>query len=47
MGDNMFKKYEYVYAVYKTGSFTKAAKSLFISQPSLSVAIQNIEKQVD
>lgn len=42
----MFKKYEYVYAVYKTGSFTKAAQSLYISQPSLSVAIQNIEKQV-
>ncbi len=42
----MFKKYEYVYAVYKTGNFTKAAQSLYISQPSLSVAIQNIEKQV-
>lgn len=42
----MFKKYEYVYAVYKTGNFTKAAQSLFISQPSLSVAIQNVEKLV-
>ncbi len=42
----MFKKYEYVYAVYQTGSFTKAAQSLYISQPSLSVAIQNIEKEV-
>ncbi len=42
----MFSKYEYVYAVYKAGNFTKAAQSLFISQPSLSVAIRNIEKQV-
>ncbi len=42
----MFKKHEYVYAVYKTGNFTKAAQSLFISQPSLSVAIQNVEKQL-
>lgn len=42
----MFKKHEYVYAVYKTGSFTKAAQSLYISQPSLSVAIQNIEKEI-
>ncbi len=42
----MFKKHEYVYSVYKTGSFTKAAQSLYISQPSLSVAIQNIEKQI-
>lgn len=42
----MFKKYEYVYAVYKTGSFTKAAQSLYISQPSLSVAIQNVEKEI-
>lgn len=42
----MFEKYDYVYAVYKHGSFTKAAKSLFISQPSLSVAIRNIEKEI-
>jgi len=42
----MFRKYEYVYAVYQTGSFTKAAESLYISQPSLSVAIRKIEKEV-
>lgn len=42
----MFSKYEYVYAVYTEKSFTKAAKKLFISQPSLSAAIKNIEKKV-
>ncbi len=42
----MFSKYDYVYAVYQAGSFTKAAESLYISQPSLSVAIRKIEKEV-
>ncbi len=42
----MFKKLEYVYAVYKEKSFTKAAEKLYISQPSLSAAIKNIELEV-
>lgn len=42
----MFRKYDYVLAVYQTGSFTKAAESLYISQPSLSVAVRKIEKEV-
>lgn len=42
----MFSKYEYVYAVYKERNFTRAAQKLFISQPSLSAAIKNIEKRV-
>ncbi|MBQ2967409.1 MAG: LysR family transcriptional regulator [Clostridia bacterium] len=42
----MFSKYNYVYQVYKAQSFTKAAEKLFISQPSLSVAIKNIEKRL-
>lgn len=42
----MFQKYKYVLAVYQEQSFTKAAKKLFISQPSLSVAIRNIEKEI-
>lgn len=42
----MFSKYEYVYAVYKERNFTRAAQKLFISQPSLSAAIQKIEKTV-
>ncbi len=42
----MFKKYDYVYAVYKEKSFTKAAEKLFISQPSLSAAVKNIENKI-
>lgn len=39
----MFKKMEYVYAVYKERSFTKAAEKLYISQPCLSAAIKKLE----
>ncbi len=42
----MFKKLDYVYAVYKEESFTKAAERLYISQPSLSAAIKNVEAEV-
>ena len=41
----MFSKYEYAYALYQEGSFTKAAQKLFITQPSLSIAIKGIEKE--
>lgn len=42
----MFKKKEYVYAVYEEHSFTKAAKKLYISQPCLSAAIKKIEDEI-
>ena len=42
----MFQKYKYVLAVHQERCFTRAAARLFISQPSLSVAIHNIEKKV-
>lgn len=42
----MFSKMNYVYAVYKEKSFTKAAEKLFVSQPYLSAAIKRIESQV-
>lgn len=42
----MFQGMEYVYAVYKAKSFSKAAKELFISQPSLSASIKRIEKKI-
>ncbi len=42
----MFKKLDYVYAVYHEGSFTRAAEKLFISQPSLSAAIKNLENEI-
>ncbi len=42
----MFKKLDYVYAVYHEGSFTRAAEKLYISQPSLSAAIKNLESEI-
>lgn len=36
----MFTNKEYVYAVYKEKSFSKAAENLYISQPSLSLTIK-------
>ena len=37
----MFQGMHYVYEVYKEMSFSKAARNLFISQPSLSAAVKN------
>ena len=42
----MFQGMEYVYAVYKEKSFSRAAEKLFISQPSLSANVRRVEKQV-
>ena len=37
---------KYAYQVYKKGSFSKAAKALYISQPSLSSAISRLESEL-
>ena len=37
---------KYAYQVYKNESFSKAAKALYISQPSLSAAILRLEKDL-
>ncbi len=42
----MFKKMEYVYAVYKEKSFTAAAEKLYVSQPCLSAAIKKTEQLI-
>ncbi len=42
----MQQEFLYVYQVYKDGSFSKAARSLYITQPALSIAIQKIESSV-
>lgn len=43
---NMFLGKEYVYEVYKERSFSRAAKNLYISQPSLSATIKRIENKI-
>lgn len=42
----MLRDMEYVYAVYLERSFSKAARRLFISQPSLSAAVKRVEQEV-
>lgn len=37
---------DYIFEVHKTGSFSKAAQNLFLSQPALSTAIRKTEKQL-
>lgn len=37
----------YVLAIYETGSISKAAKKLFLSQPNVSNAIKNLEKELN
>lgn len=45
-GDKMtIQQLKYIIKVAETGSITEAAKALFISQPSLSNAIREIEKE--
>lgn len=45
-GDIMIKGMEYVYAVYKEKSFSKAAEKLHISQPALSATVIKIEQKI-
>lgn len=42
----MFRYIDYVYAIYKEKSFTRAAEKLYISQPSLSSTIKKLEKSL-
>ena len=41
----MQRDIEYVYMVYKTRSFSKAAKVLFASQPAVSMAVRRVEEE--
>lgn len=42
----MLRDMEYIYAVYQERSFSKAARRLFISQPSLSAAVKRVEQEI-
>ena len=45
-GEEMFQGMRYVYEVYREMSFSRAAKKLFISQPSLSNAVRKTEQRL-
>ena len=42
MKQRVFDGMEYVYAVYREGSFQKAAEKLFVSQPSVSASVRRV-----
>ena len=42
----MEQELEYIYAVHKAGSFSKAAESLHVTQPALSMAVKKIESSI-
>ena len=42
----MFQGMEYIYTVYQEKSFSKAARKLFISQPSLSATVKRVEEHI-
>lgn len=42
-----FKDIEYAYAISKYKNITKAAESLYITQPTLSIYIKNMEKRLE
>ncbi|WP_101697717.1 LysR family transcriptional regulator [Clostridium minihomine] len=42
----MFQTLKYVYEIYKEKSFSRAAKNLYISQPSLSATIKKLEQEI-
>lgn len=37
---------KYIYTVYQKGSFSKAAKALYLTQPALSIAVQKVEERI-
>ena len=42
----LFQSMNYIYEIYKTGSFSKAAKNLYLTQPALITAVKKEEKEV-
>ena len=42
----MFRNKGYILAIYREGSFSKAAEQLFVSQPSLSASVKRIEDKL-
>lgn len=42
----MKQEMQYIYQVYQSGSFSKAAQALYLTQPALSIAIQKVEAEI-
>lgn len=46
MDEKVFQGMEYIFEVYKAGSFRQAAENLYISQPSISASVRRIEDRL-
>lgn len=46
MSDFVFQGMEYVYEVYRAGSFRQAAENLLVSQPSISASVRRAEERI-
>ena len=46
MTNQIFSGMEYVYEVYRQGSFQKAAEAMYISQPSVSASVRRVEERL-
>ncbi len=42
----MQQEFEYIYEIYRAGSFSKAAENLYITQPALSMSVKKIEASI-
>ncbi len=40
----MQQEMQYIYEIYRAGSFSQAAKNLYLTQPALSIAVRKVEK---
>ena len=38
--NNMFQSKDYIYEIYRCGSFSAAARNLYITQPAISIAVK-------
>ena len=46
VGEFMQTDMSYIYEVYRTGSFSQAARNLFLTQPALSIAVKKAEAAI-
>ena len=42
----MFQSKDYIYEIYRCGSFSAAAKNLYITQPAISIAVKKEEQEL-
>ena len=44
--NNMFQSKDYIYEIYRCGSFSAAARNLYITQPAISIAVKKEEQEL-